>query len=162
MTKLLVDYNKLSDKEKKEYEGLLKQIYVFLGIATFLFYALPYGFKFLGGLGSVLLYLTIVNVYTVFSFIAGLLNAKKYGINVLIPFGISIFFLPSVVILYGDLKFFLLSPLLFLIGMFGELTGYLWIKRKKNKRQPVGLNRLINDGGKKKKKSDKKSSKIKK
>ena len=152
MTKLFADYSRLSDKEKKQYEGMLKQMYTLLGIATVLFYVLPYLFKFLGGLGSILLYLTIANVYTVFSFIAGLLNSKKYGFNLVVPLGLAIFFLPSVMILYGDLRFAALSPALFIIGLFGELTGYLWVKRKKNKRQPIGLNSLINGRPEKKRK----------
>ncbi len=161
MTKLFTDYSKLNDKEKKQYEGMLKQTYTLLGVATLLFYVLPYLFWFVGGLGKVLMYLTIANVYTVFCFIAGLLNSKKYGFSVLIPLGIGIFYLPSVLIFYGDLRFAALSLVFFVIGMFGELTGYLWEKRKKNKRQPVGLNGLVNGKPNKRGKTDKSSKKKK-
>lgn len=155
MGKILTDYNNLNDKEKKEYEKSIKQLYITLGIATVLFYVLPYILLFFGGkVGQLLLYLTIINVFTVFSFLAGFMHARKYDFQIIVPAAISIFFIPTVVILYKNLSLIGLALLYFLLGLFGEFSGHLMLKRKKNKRQPIGLNRVIN--GKRSKKEKKK------
>lgn len=155
MTKLLTNYNNLSDKEKKEYEKQLKQLYIILGIATVLFYVLPFILIYFGGkIGGILLYLTIINVFTVFSFLAGFMHARKYDFQLIIPSAVAIYFLPTVMILYKNLSLIGLALLYFMLGLFGEFAGHLMLKRRRNKRQPIGLNRLLggNSGKKNKKK----------
>jgi hypothetical protein len=45
----------------------------------------------------------------------------------------------------------------FVLGIFGEFTGYIFRKRKESKRQPIGLNKLVN--GRENKKENKKYNK---
>lgn len=160
MGKILADYNNLSDKEKKEYEKSMKQLYITLGIATVLFYVLPYILIYFGGkIGELVLYLTIINVFTVFSFLAGFMHARKYDFQIIVPAAVAIFFVPTVVILYKNFSLIGLAVLYFMLGLFGEFAGHLMLKRKKNKKQPIGLNRIINgrpDKKEKKGKTDKK------
>ncbi|MBQ3583236.1 MAG: hypothetical protein IJA27_00820 [Lachnospiraceae bacterium] len=144
MGKILVDYNNLSDKEKKEYQNEVKQLYITLGIATLLFYVVPFLLMFLGELGTLIMYATIINVYTVFSFMAGFMHSRKYDFHIIVPAAVSIFFIPTIMIFYRNLSLIGLALLYFVLGLFGEFTGHLLLKRKKNKRQPLGLNRLIN------------------
>lgn len=155
MTKLLTNYNNLSDKEKKEYEKQLKQLYIILGIATILFYILPFILIYFGGeIGKLILYLSIINVFTVFCFLAGFMHARKYDFQIIVPSAVAIYFAPTVMILYKNLSLIGLALLYFMLGLFGEFSGHLMLKRKKNKRQPIGLNRLLggNSGKKNKKK----------
>lgn len=157
MGKLLTDYNSLSDKEKKEYEKSIKQLYITLGIATVLFYVLPYILIYFGGkVGEFILYLTIINVFTVFSFLAGFMHGRKYDFQIIIPASIAIFFIPTVLILYNNLSLIGLALLYFMLGLFGEYAGHLMLKRKKNKKQPIGLNRIINGRKNKEGKKEKK------
>lgn len=156
MAKLLTNYNNLSDKEKKEYEKQIKQLYVILGIATVLFYVLPFIFLFFGGkVGQMFLYLSIINVFTVFSFLAGFMHARKYDFQMIVPSAVAIYFIPTAMILYRNLSLIGLALLYFMLGLFGEFTGHLLLKRKKNKKQPIGLNRLFNGTGSKKDKKKK-------
>lgn len=156
MARLLTDYSKLDNKEKKEYEASLKLLYILLGIATVLFYVLPVLFGMLPQeIRSTIIYLTMVNVYTAYSFIAGMVHARKHGFGIFVPISIAIFFIPTVMIFYGDMRLSFLAVLYFVLGMFGEFTGYLIIRRKKSTRQPIGLNRLVNGKPAKKSKGKK-------
>lgn len=158
MAKLLVNYEKLNENEKKEYEASLKMLYVLLGIATVLYYVLPFVFSMIRELGTLLIYLTIMNVYTAFCFIAGMIHAKKFGFGIFVPVAISIYFVPTTLIFYHNVSLSGWAVLYFVLCLFGELTGMLMLKRKKSRRQPIGLNRLINgrpeqkSGGKSKRK----------
>lgn len=154
---MLTNYNNLSDKEKKKYEKSLKAMYIILGIATIFFYVLPFLCIFTGKLSEIFTAMLLINVNTIFVFIACLMHSRKYDFNVMPPLALAIFYMPTVIIFYGDLRFIMFCIIYFVLGLFGEFTGHLFVKRKKSNKQPFGLNRLAN--GKKEKKSKKKVKK---
>lgn len=144
MANLLTNYNNLSDKEKKEYEASVKQLYITMAVAIFLYYLLPFILPFFGETGRLINMFAFFGVYPVFVFIASFLHAKKYDFQILIPSALSIFYLPTVVIFYdGDKITILFAVVFFVMGLFGEFTGHLMLKRSKSKRQPIGLNTLL-------------------
>lgn len=148
---MLTNYSNLSDKDKKKFEQSIKAMYRILGLAVIFFYVLPFACMFTGNLAQVLVPMILLNINTIFVFIACLIHSKKYNFSVLIPVALAIFYIPTVIILYRDFHYMMFAAIYLVLGLFGEFTGYLFLKRKYNKRQPFGLNRLVN--GKKEKKA---------
>ena len=68
---------------------------------------------------------------------------KKFGFHIIIPAGLALFYLPTTFIFFGDFRGLPFVFAFFVFGMFGELTAYLFNRRRKSKRQPFGLNRLV-------------------
>lgn len=156
--KLFVDYSGMSEKEKKEYELSLKYLYTALGFGILLYYILPYIMLGFGGnTGKTLYGISFMSIYPVFIFIASFLHARKFGFKVIIPSVLAIFFIPTSFIFYGDASLLPFAIVFFIMGLFGEFSGYLLLRRSKSKRQPIGLNRLANlsDDNTKKSKKDK-------
>lgn len=156
---LFSDYNSLTDKEKKLYEQAVKYLYTTMIIAVFMFYIMPFALGFGGKIGYAILELSYISIYPVFVFGAGFLYCKKFGFHILIPAALAIFFLPTTFIFFGDLRGLPFVFAFFIFGLFGELTGYLFNKRAKSKRQPIGLNRLVKSVEPKEEKASKKNSK---
>lgn len=140
---LFTDYNSLSDKDKKLYAQAVKFLYITMAIAILLFYVMPFGLGFGGKVGYAVLELSYISVYPVFVFGAGFMYCKKFGFHIIIPAGLALFYLPTTFIFFGDLRGVPFVFAFFVFGLFGELTAYLFNRRRKNKRQPFGLNRLV-------------------
>ena len=140
---LFSDYNSLSEKEKKLYAQAVKFLYITIAIAILLFYVMPFGLGFCGKIGYAVLELSYISVYPVFVFGAGFLYCKKFGFHIIIPAGLALFYLPTTFIFFGDFRGLPFVFAFFVFGMFGELTAYLFNRRRKSKRQPFGLNRLV-------------------
>lgn len=140
---LFSNYNTLSEKEKKQYVQAVKFLYMTMAIAVLLFYVMPFGLGFGGKIGYAVLELSYISIYPVFVFGAGFLYCKKFGFNIIIPAGLAIFYLPTTFIFFGDLRGLPFVFAFFMFGLFGALTAYLFNRRKKSKRQPFGLNRLV-------------------
>ena len=140
---LFTDYNSLSDREKKLYTQAVKFLYIAMAIAVLLFYVMPFGLGFGGNIGYAVLELSYISVYPVFVFGAGFLYCKKFGFHIIIPAGLALFYLPTTFIFFGDLRGLPFVFAFFIFGLFGELTAYLFNRRRKNKKQPFGLNRLV-------------------
>lgn len=143
MAKYFVDYNSLDKKEKQEYDKNLRRLFIMMGIATFLFYVLPFILNANGNLGKAILMLSLIIVFPIYVFGCGMIDAAKTGGGYAIPLLLGLFFVPTSLIMYGP-AWAVLGVMYFAMGMFGELTGYLFKRRKKNKRQPIGLNRFLN------------------
>ena len=160
----LSDYNKMSNKEKEEYEASIKKLYVILGVGTIFFYIIPYATMFTGALINVIMPMLVYNVNTLYAFMACFLHARKHNFKIWVPSAIALFFVPTIVIygdrIYGgDYRMIFMAGVYFVLGIFGEFTGYLFIRRKNSKKQPLGLNNLVN--GRQNKSYNKKSSNTK-
>lgn len=157
----LSDYNKMNNKEKEEYEGSIKKLYLIMGIGTIFFYVIPFAAMFAGRWYVIILQMMTININTLYAFMACFLHSRKYGFKIWVPAAIAIFYIPTIMIFYGgDFRMIIIALMYFVLGIFGELTGYLFIRRKKNKKQPIGLNKLVN--GRQNKRYNKKSSNTKK
>ncbi len=143
MGKILTDYTNLSDKDKKEYMQSIKKLYIILGLATIFFYVIPFVILFMGDWGKVLFPMLLINVNTIFAFMACFLHSRKHDFSILVPSAIAIFFIPTVVIFLRDYHYVIFALMYFVLGLFGEFTGHLFLRRKKSKRQPLGLNKLV-------------------
>lgn len=153
----LSDYNKMSNKEKEEYEGSIKKLYAILGVGTIFFYVIPFAAMFTGKWYVIILQMMTINVNTIYAFLAGFFHSRKYNFKIWVPIAVSLFFVPTIMIYYGgDYRMILIAAVYFVLGIFGEFTGYLFIRRRKNKKQPVGLNKLVN--GRQNKRYNKNSS----
>lgn len=156
----LSEYNKMSNKDKEEYEAGIKKLYVILGVGTIFFYIIPYISMFTGIWINIIMLMLVVGVNPIYVFIACLFHSRKHSFKIWVPASIALYFVPTIMIYFeGDYRFILMALMYFVIGIFGELTGYLFIRRKKNKKQPIGLNRLVNQ--RENKKYNKKSSNTK-
>lgn len=140
---LFSDYNSLSEKEKKLYAQAVKFLYITIAIAVLLFYVMPFGLGFGGNIGYAILELSYISIYPVFVFGAGFLYCKKFGFHIIIPAGLALFYLPTTFIFFGDFRGLPFVFAFFIFGLFGEFTAYLFNRRKKSKKQPFGLNRLV-------------------
>lgn len=156
------DYNSLSEKDKKLYAQAVKFIYITMAIAILLFYIMPFGLGFGGNVGYAVLELSYISIYPVFVFGAGFFYCKKFGFHIIIPAGLALFYLPTTFIFFGDLRGLPFVFAFFLFGLFGELTAHLFNRRKKSKRQPLGLNRLVKSAEEMNKKSSNSKSKVNK
>ena len=159
MAKNINDFNKLNDKEKQEYEASIRQFYKILIVATFFFYLIPFIIILAcgknGKVAALILEFLLFNIFTLFSFIANFLHSKIHGFKIMVPLGISIYFIPVAFIYYTPVVISY-ALMYFILGMFGQLTGFLMLRRKKSKRQPLGLNNLVNKKVSKPKKKSKK------
>lgn len=156
----LSEYNKMNNKEKEEYEAGIKKLYIILGVGTIFFYIIPYISMFTGIWINIIMLMLVVGVNPIYVFIACLFHSRKHSFKIWVPGAIALYFVPTIMIYFeGDYRFILMALMYFVIGIFGELTGYLFIRRKKNKKQPIGLNRLVNQ--RENKKYNKKSSNTK-
>ena len=163
MAKNLADYNKLNNKEKKEYEDSIKKMYVIMGVATVFFYIIPFLIVLTGELAKAFLPMMLFMVNPLFVYMSCFLHSRRFKFNILIPAALGIFFVPTALIFYRDYRFALFGFVYLVLGLFGEFTGHLFILRKKSKRQPFGLNRLVNGPrNKEKKKADNKKANKKK
>lgn len=154
------DYNKMNNKEREEYEGSIKKLYVILGVGTIFFYIIPYAALFAGKWSKIIMLMLVPNVNTIYAFISCFFHARKYNFKIWVPGAIALFFVPTIVIYFGgDFRMIIMAVMYFVLGVFGELTGYLFIRRKNSKKQPLGLNRLVNE--KQNKMYNKKSSNTK-
>ncbi|MBQ3543786.1 MAG: hypothetical protein IJA34_02175 [Lachnospiraceae bacterium] len=152
---LFSDYNSLSEKEKKLYAQAVKFLYITIAIAILLFYVMPFGLGFGGKFGYAVLELSYISVYPVFVFGAGFFYCKKFGFHIIVPVGLAIFYLPTTFIFFGDYRGLPFVFAFIVFGLFGELTAYLFNRRKNSKRQPFGLNRLVKNAEAMEKKSSK-------
>ncbi len=157
MAKYFIDYSKLDKKEREEYDKNLKRLILMMGLATLIFYVLPYIWLRMSSqkVGLAILMLSLVAVFPVFVFGCGMIDASKGGFGFVVPALLGLFYVPTSLILYGDAKMAILGVMYFVMGMFGELTGYLFQLRRKSKRQPLGLNRLAQSARKKEKNKSK-------
>lgn len=155
----LSEYNKMSNKDKEEYEAGIKKLYIILGVGTIFFYIIPYISMFTGIWINIIMPMLVVGFNPIYAFISCFFHARKHNFKIWVPSAIALYFVPTIIIYFKDYRFILMAVMYFVIGIFGELTGYLFIRRKKNKKQPIGLNRLVNQ--RENKKYNKKSSNTK-
>lgn len=73
----LSDYNKMSNKEKEEYEGSIKKLYAILGVGTIFFYVIPFAAMFTGKWYVIILQMMTINVNTIYAFLAGFFHSRK-------------------------------------------------------------------------------------
>ena len=146
MSKYFVNYQELNDKEKQEYNLMIKQLYTMLAFATLLYYGLPFALGFLGEkLGGGILVVSLMSVFPVYVFACRMINSAKYGTSVVVPLALGIFFIPTALIFYGNPAMAAFGLVYFIMGMFGEFTGFLFKLRKKSKRGLFGIGKLGND-----------------
>ena len=155
---IFTDYNSLSDKEKKLYVQAVKFMYITMAIAILLFYVMPFGLGFGGKIGYAVLELSYISIYPVFVFAVGFFYCKKFGFHIIVPAGLALFYLPTTFIFFGDFRGLPFVFAFFIFALFGELTAYLFNRRKKSKRQPFGLNRLVKSADAMNKNSSKNTS----
>lgn len=141
----LSEYNKMGSKEKEEYEAGIKKLYIILGVGTIFFYIIPYLALFTGTWIKIIMQMLVVMINPIYVFMSCFFHTRKHNFKIWVPGAIALFFVPTIMIYFGgDYRMLLIAFMYFVLGIFGELTGYLFIRRKKNKKQPIGLNRLVN------------------
>lgn len=160
--KLNADYSTMSEKERKEYELSLKYLYTAMAFGILFYYVMPYILLGFGGeVGKTLYGYSFMSIYPVFIFVASFLHARKFGFQVIIPAALAIFFLPTSFIFYRNAGLVPFAFFFFIMGLFGELSGFLLLRRSKSKKQPLGLNKLVKMAEGENKNSDSKKSKSK-
>lgn len=123
MIRLMVDYNKLNDSDKKEYKESLKLMCILGGCAIVMFYGLPLAFQYAKKGKIELAYTLMVDVYTVFCFCTGFVHARKCGFGVYAPIIIAILYVPAVIIFYDNFILTAWALLYLVLGMLGECFG---------------------------------------
>jgi|GEM_PF-4398686 len=147
----------MTDKNRAMLNGsevdpkLIKHLYIILGVMTVFYYVIPCvvgavfggteeGAKVVPGVLILVLYMTAF-----VAFMVCLVNTGTYKVSWWMPILIALFFIPSAVIFYCPLlgsSMILFSLVFAAFGYFGELTGWLFKRRRNSRRQPVGLNTL--------------------
>ena len=130
--------------ERKKNEASMKDIYSGLGFGVVLYYLLPF-LAMIAGIGVVVPFM-ILMVNTLYVFIASYIHGIKHNFNAIVPILFSCFFIPSVIVFRYDISFALATVIYLVLGYFGELTAYLFIRRKNSGKLPFGLNWLVKDG----------------
>lgn len=150
MGKMLTNFNNLNDdKVAKAYRASMKQLYWILGVATLLYYVIPYILLLFQNRNPAVYGYLIVDFFTLFAFISCFMHSKNHGVVWYVPIMIGTFFLPTVMIFNYDFRYAIFSIVYIVIGFFGCFTGYLFLRRKKKKKAPIGLNFAMRRSNKK-------------
>ncbi len=153
MGKMLTDYNsfKNNDKEMKEYAASMKYLYWILGIAVVFYYVIPYIFMLtFGHLPAGLYGFLVVDVFSFFVFIACFMFSRKHGFLWYVPVMTGLLYLPTVIIFNCVWQYAVFTIVYIVLGYFGCLAGYLFLRRRKNKRAPIGVNYAVKRSNRKK------------
>ena len=123
MIRLLIDYNKLNDNDKKEYKESLKIMCILIVCAIVMFYIVPLVFKYAKIVEIELIYTMMVDVYTAFCFATGFVHARKFVFGVFVPIIIAVLFVPAAIIFYNNIILTGWAVLYLVLGMLGECFG---------------------------------------
>ncbi len=145
MGKMLTDYSNLHEnKEMKEYAASMKHLYWVLGVAVVFYYVIPYIFMLaFGQLPASLYGFLVVDVFSFFVFIACFLFSRKHGVIWYVPIMTALLYLPTVIIFNCAWQYAVFTIVYVVLGYFGCLAGYLFLRRKKNRKAPIGVNYAV-------------------
>lgn len=145
MGKMLTNYNNLHDNnEMKEYEASIKHMYWILGAAVIFYYGIPYIFILVfHQLPSTLYGYLVFDVFSVYAFTACFLHSRKHNFVWYVPIMTGMIYLPTVLIYNCAWQYAFFTIVYIVLGYFGSFAGYLFLRRKKNRRAPIGVNYAV-------------------
>lgn len=145
MGKMLTNYNNLrGNNEMKEYQASIKSMYWVLGVAVLFYYGIPYIIILaFHGLPAGLYGYLAFNVFPFYAFMGCFMHSRKHNVIWYIPVMTGLIYLPTVLIYNCAWQYAFLTIVYVALGYFGTLAGYLFIRRKKKRKAPIGANYAV-------------------
>ncbi len=150
MGKMLTNYNNLNgNNEMKEYQASIKHMYWILGAAVLFYYGMPYIVMLaFHELPAKLYGYLVFNVFTVYAYMGCFMHSRKHNVVWYVPIMTGLIYLPTVLIYNCAWQYALMTIVYIILGFFGSLTGYLFLRRKKKRKAPIGVNYALRKSNK--------------